>query len=133
VHAEATFGFTGVDAQTSMVLEHASGAQAMLAATLEAALANRAVIAGCDGRIEVEGIWFRPTAFSLVERSGARERFDHSLKGSGLRFEAEEVARCVRDGLLQSPRVPLADTLAIMATMDEMRRQIGLTYPSTEL
>jgi hypothetical protein len=32
--------------------------------------------------------------------------------------EADEVARCLRDGLLESPVMPLDETVAIMETMD---------------
>ena len=43
--------------------------------------------------------------------------------------EAAEVVRCLREGRLESDVMPLDETVAIMATMDEVRRQIGLTYP----
>ena len=46
-----------------------------------------------------------------------------------MQYEAAEVGRCLRAGLLESPDLPLAETVAIMATMDEIRAQIGLTYP----
>ncbi len=36
---------------------------------------------------------------------------------------------CLRDGRLESDVMPLDETVAIMRTMDEVRRQIGLTYP----
>ncbi|MBC7639816.1 MAG: gfo/Idh/MocA family oxidoreductase, partial [Rhodoferax sp.] len=49
----------------------------------------------------------------------------------GLRHEAAEVVRCLRAGLLESPVMPADETVAIMATMDEVRAQIGLTYPPT--
>jgi hypothetical protein len=32
--------------------------------------------------------------------------------------EADEVARCLRDGLLESPVMPLDETVSIMETMD---------------
>ena len=40
-----------------------------------------------------------------------------------------EVGRCLREGRLESDVMSLDETLSIMATMDEIRRQIGLTYP----
>jgi hypothetical protein len=43
-----------------------------------------------------------------------------------LRFEAAEVARCVREGLTESPAMPLDETVAIMRTFDEIRRQTSM-------
>ena len=45
-----------------------------------------------------------------------------------MQYEAAEVGRCLRAGLLESPILPLAETVSIMATMDEVRAQIGLAY-----
>jgi len=45
-----------------------------------------------------------------------------------LRHEAAEVGRCLQAGLTESPLLPLEETLAIMGTLDEVRRQIGLDY-----
>jgi hypothetical protein len=57
------------------------------------------------------------------------ERWDEPRVGYGLRHEAAEVMRCVRAGRLESAVLPLDETVAIMATLDEVRRQIGLEYP----
>jgi len=43
--------------------------------------------------------------------------FDPPAEG-GLRFEADEVARRVEAGELESPGMPLDETVAIMRTMD---------------
>ena len=45
-----------------------------------------------------------------------------------MEHEAIEVGRCLDEGLTESPIMPLDDTLAVMATMDEIRTQIGLDY-----
>jgi dihydrodiol dehydrogenase / D-xylose 1-dehydrogenase (NADP) len=36
----------------------------------------------------------------------------------------------VRDGLTESPILPLSETLQIMRTMDTLRSQWGLKYPT---
>ena len=36
--------------------------------------------------------------------------------------------RCLRDGRTESDVLPLDETVSIMETMDEVRRQIGLDY-----
>jgi predicted dehydrogenase len=45
------------------------------------------------------------------------------LAGPGHQFEADEVARCVREGLVESPLVTLDDTLRVIEAMDEIRAQ----------
>jgi predicted dehydrogenase len=120
---------TGVDAQTSVVLDHPTGAQAVASTTLLAHSPCRATIVGTDGYLEIEPTWYSPTTFTVVPRVGAAWRYDEPHEGHGLRHEVAEMARCVREGLTESPVMPLAETVSIMATMDEVRRQIGLTYP----
>lgn len=45
-----------------------------------------------------------------------------------LHFEAAEVARCITAGLLQSPLRPLADSIATLRIVDEIRRQLGIVF-----
>ena len=58
------------------------------------------------------------------------EVIDAGYDGQGLRFQVHEVHRCVRAGLGESPVVPLDESLQLARTMDEIRAQIGLRYPS---
>ena len=113
-----TPAFTGVDGQTSMLLGYASGAHAVLTCTLAAKSPTRAAIVGTRARIEVEGDFYAPSRFTLTSRDGDQVSFDGSREGRGLRFEADEVARCLREGLLESPLMPLDESVAIMETME---------------
>ena len=123
--------FTGVDAQTSMLLQYAGGAHAILTTTSYAATNNAAAINGTEARIEIAGTFYVPTSFTVIARDGAvLETFDAPEPGRGMQHQAAEVHRCLRSGELESPVLPLAETLSIMQTMDEVRRQIGLTYPA---
>ena len=122
--------FTGVDATTSMIFQYDGGAHAVLTTTLLAASGNPAAIYGTAARIEIDGWFYTPTAFRVIARDGAElERFEEPYEGRGLRGEAAEVGRCLRAGLLESPLLPLDETYTIMQAMDEVRRQIGLSYP----
>ena len=120
--------FTGVDAQTSMLLEHESGAHAVLTTTLEAAGSNRAAVVGTEGRVEIRPYWLGPSALVVTPRGGEPWVFDPPHPGNGLRHQAAEVGRCLRQGRLESTVMPLDETVSIMATLDEVRRQIDLTY-----
>jgi predicted dehydrogenase len=130
VTAVSDVAFTGVDAQTSVVLQYEGGRQSISFTTLETLSANQAAINGTDARIEVDGVFYSPSSFSVISRDGAVERFDIPHEGHGLRHQAAEVGRCLRAGLTESPTLTLAETLSIMETLDEVRRQIGLRYPS---
>jgi hypothetical protein len=54
---------------------------------------------------------------------------DAPIVGQGLRYEAIEVHRCLAEGLLESPTMPLDESCTLAATMDSVRAQIGLRYP----
>jgi predicted dehydrogenase len=122
--------FTGVDAQTVVISQYEGGRQSISFTTLETKSANQACINGTDARIEIDGVFYAPSNFSVITRDGDVERFEIPHQGHGLRHQAAEVGRCLREGLLESPILTLAETLSIMETLDEVRRQIGLTYPS---
>jgi len=122
--------FTGGDAQTGMLFQYSAGQQAILFTTLETRTANQAVINGTEARLEIDGVFYAPSNFRVIDRDGAIERFDVPHEGQGLRHQAAEVGRCLRAGRTESEIMPLDETVAIMETLDEIRRQIGLTYPS---
>jgi predicted dehydrogenase len=129
VTAVSSPAFTGVDAQTSMIFEYDGGAQALLTCILEARSTVRAAVVGTEGRLEIDCVWYQPTTFRVITRDGAITEYDEPCDLRGMQHEAAEVGRCLRAGLLESPVMPLDETISIMATMDEVRRQIGLRYP----
>ncbi len=121
--------FTGVDATTSALLQHEGGAHAVLTCSLRAAGMNAAAVVGTEARVEIDPVFYSPTTIRVVGRDGSvLESFDGSVEGSGHRFQAAEVGRCLSSGQLESDVMPLDETVAIMKTMDEIRRQIGLDY-----
>jgi predicted dehydrogenase len=110
--------FTGVDGQTSLLFAYASGAQAVLTTTSFARSPTRAAIVGTDGRIEIDGDFYAPSSFTLIPREGEPTRFEQPHEGLGLRHQADEVARCLSEGLLESPLMGLDETVSIMETID---------------
>ena len=133
VTAVGTRAATGVDAQCSAVLGYADGSQALVHTTLEVDTGDCTVVAGTEGRIELAGPLYDPTSVRLIRGTGpgatVAEPRETTHRGHGLHFEAAEVGRCLREGLLESPVVPLDESVLIMETLDEIRAQIGLRYP----
>ncbi|RAK95864.1 Gfo/Idh/MocA family protein [Aspergillus ibericus CBS 121593] len=94
-------------------------------------------IQGDRGEIQVYGRPWCPSKYRIVKREqrfgmvGEAEEFAFPIPGGahGLCFEADEVARCVRDGKLESAGLPWTETLAVMEILDEIRRAHGLSFP----
>jgi dihydrodiol dehydrogenase / D-xylose 1-dehydrogenase (NADP) len=47
---------------------------------------------------------------------------------AGLRYEAEEMRRCINEGLFECPIVTQQESLIIARIEDEVRRQIGVKF-----
>ncbi len=118
-----------MDAQTSVIFQYASGAHAVLSTTSYANTENGAAINGTLARLQLARHFFAPTTFRVIDRNDVElERWEEPYTGSGLYHQAAEVERCLHKGLIESPGMPLDETLAIMETMDAVRAEIGLTY-----
>jgi predicted dehydrogenase len=124
VRAQAMLAPTGVDANTGIMLGYDSGAIALLHCGLTAESPQRATVIGTSGRIELPALFYRPTTMTLLRDGAEPETFDLDLKGNGFIYEAEEVARCLRAGLLESPHLPLDESIAILRTVDVIAERL---------
>ncbi|MHB8380203.1 MAG: Gfo/Idh/MocA family protein [Acidimicrobiales bacterium] len=112
--------FTGVDGQASMLFGYDSGAQAVLTCTSGARSATRASIVGTEARLEIDSDFYAPTSYSLISRDGQVTRAEFTRAGRGLQYQTVEVAKCLREGRLESAVMPLDESIEIMATMDRV-------------
>lgn len=131
IAASGTLASTGVDGQVSAVLGSASGLQAVVHTTLFAKTPTVAAISGTFARIEIAGDFYAPQPVTLIDRDGDRRTWDANpiLGHEGLAYEAAELARVVTDGRPGSDLLPVAESVAIMGTLDELRRQVGAVLP----
>lgn len=148
---------TGVDEKTSMVLHFPSAPGGSDHSAHGIALTNFRVatdpdgfktakpairIQGSKGELQVDGPAFRPTHYRFIpveedatprgDKPGNNQRVKEvecPIPGSGMFWEADECARCLRDGALESKVLGWEESIVIMETMDEVRRQGGLKYP----
>ena len=129
IRASACMTATGVDRQTAAIFEYAEGQQALLDCELDAAGPNRAVVIGTEGWIDLEPTWYNPTPFTRFDPQGnVLEKFHQPVNSRGMQFQAAEMERLVRAGATAGTVLPPSGSLAVMAAMDEIRRQIGLSY-----
>jgi predicted dehydrogenase len=127
IAAWATLSPEAVDDNTGMLFGYDSGALATLTCSLVTDTPRVASVSGTTGRVELARGFARPETLVLY-RGEEVERIDVPYEGHGYVHEIVEVHRCLGLGLLESPLVPLADTLAVMRTLDAVRARIGVTY-----
>jgi predicted dehydrogenase len=128
VAAQGVIGSTGVDEQVAAVLRHRGGTLGVVKAAIRVNMTCTARISGTAGMIELPAFMHCPDALAVVTSTGA-ERVDGSYEGNGLRFEIEEVHRCLAEGRTESPVMPLDETVALASVLDAVRARIGLSFP----
>jgi len=125
VQAQAHLGETGVDEQTAIALRYAGGELAILSCAVRTNMPQNAAILGTEGMISVPDFWHATNATLRVQ---GQEPV--TLTGAmGYHYEAAEVMDCLRAGRQQSAIMPWDESIAIARLMDQVRAQIGLTYP----
>ncbi|KRA23949.1 oxidoreductase [Microbacterium sp. Root61] len=130
VVASARLGETGADTEVATIFTHASGALSTTLSSSRAAGSNTAHIVGTLARIDIDRVWYNATSFRLTAPDGTvLETYVSDIDGRGMQFEALAAERFIADGLRDSDVLPLDETVAIMGTLDEVRSQIGVTYP----
>jgi len=129
VVASGTDAPSGVNGQVGALLTYASGARGVVHTTILANTPVAFVVAGSEATLTVPGVFYRPGPFSVVRTSG--ERLDYTeplIEYDGLAYQAAEVARRISRGETETPVRPLQESIATMALIDEIRRQIGVVW-----
>lgn len=122
-------GETGMDMMDSISLSYADGRMANLQTGALTLNDRQGIISGTEGYIRVDNVncpevvevWRN---YNLVERHTTDPDFVN-----GYEYQVLECKRCIEQGLLESPMMPHAETIAIMEQMDALRKEWGVTYP----
>jgi predicted dehydrogenase len=131
IHAISSPTVTGVDRQTAIVFGYENGAQAVLHTALDTTGPTTASVLGTDGWIKLENAFYAPTQLTVYDSAGVViDVFDGTVPGRGMQFQAIEAERLISEGLTESEILPASETVAIMKTLDTIRSQIGLRFPS---
>jgi hypothetical protein len=143
IHASATLMEGGGDATTSVLLIFRaqsgllkSDVHCLSTASLRSSDDNApSVRIQCaKGEVQLFGKAPQPSGFKVIFKDPnekAKEFKFNELPGvRGMYHEADECARCIRDGKLQSDIMPLDDSVAMMTVMDTIRKQCNITYPA---
>jgi len=139
---------TGADESTSIIVQFPKHKTMGIATTAfrvstnydeSGNLAPAIRIQGPLGEIHVIGMAYKPTGYKVVLKNKdskvevvecpVPKDEERDGWGHGMFWEADECARCLRDGKKESSGLPWAESIAIMECMDSALKQGGVKYP----
>lgn len=129
LHAHASMAPNGVDRRLAAMLEFGDGLVSQFVCGLDGSADNGLRVHGELGSIEVQAPFWGASA-ALLARPGAETVYasaPHAV--NGFEYEIADAQASIRAGLIESPGISHADTLASTEWMDRIRAQVGLRYP----
>lgn len=120
---------TGVDGSSMIQLRYRDGAWADLKCSCMHRLPNDAWIIGDTGRIHLPADFYSCQSVTLMtEDNETRESFP-AERTQSFKYQMQEVQDCIASGKLESPVMPLDESLSLAGLMDDLRGQWGVRYP----
>jgi predicted dehydrogenase len=129
--AIGTLSPTGSDATVSVQCGYQAGAVAQILTSAVSHSPFAGAICGTLGTVELGPRIQRPTVLTVTTEAG-EEQIHSAIVGNGYGQQIAEVERCLRAGELESPVVPLDETVAILEMIDGIRRTVGVHYPADD-
>ena len=129
MRADGVLAPSGVDQRVAGTLVFPGGVVSQFVCAFDAVADNALRIVGERGCIIVPRRFWEATD-AVLQRPGEPDVAVHApLRINGFEGEIEEAMRCIAEGRAQSPRMPHAESLALVRWMDELRVQLGVRYP----
>ena len=126
--AKSLLSKSGVDDMTAVLTQYENGVISEFHSSFVSDNVNDFFIYGDKGHIRIHGNYWGSEKASLFT-DGQELTVSRPFRGGGFEYQTEEAMRCVRAGLLESPGMTHADTLANLELMDAIRAEIGVKYP----
>lgn len=122
-------GPTGVDMHENVSLTFGDGRMASLQSGALCFNDRQGIISGTEGYLRVDNVNC-PTTVEVYRGMELAETYHTPTDMiNGFEYQVFECKRCIEAGLLESPMMPHAETVAIMQQMDALRRDWGVRYP----
>lgn len=127
VTAEGVIGETGVDEDAAATLD-LGGIRARVATSIMRTLPRSAVIRGTLGELEIPNVWGSrvvSTDAAVIRRPGAVDEPVRTATVSPMAAEADATIAALREGRVEAPEMPWAETRATADLLAQWRGAIG--------
>lgn len=116
---------TGVDRAAALLLDHGDGRSATLQTAFHA-MPGTARVIGTDGWIDVPPRFHHPDRLLLNRPGRDVEELVLPPASAGYSLEVDEVNRCLSAGATESTVMPLDDSLAVQAVLQQAADALGV-------
>lgn len=124
----ATLAPTGVDASVTATLHFPGGVTSQFRCGFDGSSVNAFEALGSKAALRFPVDFWGSEVVELVTRKAPAERLAAPHVINGFEGEIAEAQACIRVGLLESPRMPHAETLALLGWMDAIRARFPEGY-----
>jgi predicted dehydrogenase len=120
-------GKTGVDTFASLNSRHEGGI-AQLFCGLDLHGKGDALLMGSHGHVTIHEPWWNPSRATVRYADGRVIELDEPFEGGGLNYETAHFCELIRAGHVESPVMPHAKSLQMIAMADAARAALGLKF-----
>lgn len=131
IKASVTLSANGIDEQCAVLFSYKNGAMAQLFSSFNSTIPIEANIFGTKGNIKLTNRFYEPSSAVQLAAEGSSEYKNIAVEnegGSGYQYEAAHVTACLLQNLKESPVMRFEDSLALIDTLDAIRKYVGLKY-----
>lgn len=121
IDVQAQLAPTGVDAVVNATLHFPGGVTSQFRCAFDATSINAFEALGSKAALRFPCDFWQAEAVELVTRKQPVARVETPFLRNGFEGEIAEAQACIRAGLVESPRMPHAESLALLRWMDAIR------------
>jgi len=130
----AQFSSTGSEESIAVLFKYENGRIASLQSSFAVHSDTQSEYWCENGYIRIKMKGIGSTKVEVWRSEGSSEEMEFTYpKAHGYHLEAEHVMECLDQGLIDSPLLPLAFSALLMETLDRIRKDAGIEFPSDNL
>lgn len=119
----------GIDLYNAFDMTFAGGRLAYLMDTVKGKFDNKAVIYGETGCVTIHN-FLGSSKVTLDALGEPSQDFEFPFEKNGFEYELRHACRCIREGLTESPVMPLSESIAILDMADRLMAMSGIQSAS---
>lgn len=130
IHALGQLTEEQVDEHCLVNMCYPSGRYAQFTCSMLSQASNGMTIVGSEGYVRLPACFWDGVQPLIYKNNTLVKSIDIPHPINGFEYEIEETMRCVAAGKPCSDLMSHQDSISVLSLMDEVRRQIGVSYPA---